>query len=591
AKGNLDTIPFPSQAVLVLSEEYIDDLPGFVNPQHFCAQMSEHMGATQQCIPLEHNKANLDSDIFNTIKYTNYHKVSPFELKNTLIKKAQASEKLFLNVGRGNPNFVNTTAREAFAHLLLFASSEASRLSKADKQGDTTDNPAIGFAPNEKGISDRLDDYMRKLKDRGGRFLKEAVVWMKSNYIIHDPDDLVHQLVIAALGSFYPDPPQVQPFVNAVMNEYMDYILLHSNRPRGKFNVFMTEGATAGIMYTFKSLRINGLLASGDTIAIITPYLELPELKKYDLKELYIPGDPEQGWKIPLENLDVLKNKKIKAVFLVNPTNPSAVSMTEAHVAKVGEIIRNHNPDLLIIADSVYAPFVKSYHSFMSVAPKNTIEMYSFSKYFGVTGWRMGMIVIHPDNIIDNKLLPNLPNKTKQNLNQRYSIVTETSQEELTFMQRLVLDSRDVAEAHTGGLATPQQTLMSLFAIYDMTHREYKPSIKNIIVKRIELLYTALGETPPLGTGETDYYTIIDIKKLATQRHGAAFVQKLIKRDCLEFVFRLAIDYATIALPIAGFHGPCWAIRISLANAPTNTYTEVGKNIVAVIDDMFKAYD
>ena len=86
--------------------------------------------------------------------------------------------------------------------------------------------------------------------------------------------------------------------------------------------------------------------------------------------------------------------------------------MTEAHVAKVGEIVRNHNSDLLIIADSVYAPFVNSYHSFMSVAPKNTIEMYSFSKYFGVTGWRMGMIVMHPDNIIDNKLLPNLPNKT-----------------------------------------------------------------------------------------------------------------------------------------------------------------------------------
>ncbi len=357
----------------------------------------------------------------------------------------------------------------------------------------------------------------------------------------------------------------------------------------------MTEGATAGIMYTFKSLKINGLLNSGDTIAIITPiftpYIELPELQKYDLKEVYIPGDPEQGWKIPLQNLDVLKNTKIKALFLVNPTNPSAVSMTEAHVARVGEIVRKDNPNLLIIADSVYAPFVTAYHSFMSHAPKNTIEMYSFSKYFGVTGWRMGMIVMHPDNIIDNKLLPNLPSKIKKNLNQRYSIVTETGQEELTFMQRLVLDSRDVAEAHTGGLATPQQTLMSLFAIYDMTHPDYKPAIKEIIVKRIELLYTALGETPPLGGGETDYYTIVDIKELATARHGAAFVQKLIKRDCLEFVFRLAIDYATIALPIAGFHGPCWAIRISLANAPTETYTQIGKNIVGVVHDMYTAYD
>ena len=591
-KDTYETIPVTENSVLAISDGYLDDLPKFKSAEQFCQVMSE-IPVPQYCIPLNgyHFKAALESgNIFNTIKYNDYHKVSPFELKNTLITKAQQSDKPFLNVGRGNPNFVNTTGREAFAHLLSFASVESTNT----KTGDVTDNPAIGFAPAMPGISKRLDKYTATLKDRGGKFLKEAVGWMRENSIINDPDDLVHQMTIAALGSFYPDPPQVQPFVSAVMNAYMDYILLHSERPRGKFDVFMTEGATAGIMYTFKSLRINGLLSSGDHIAIITPiftpYLELPELSKYDLKEVYITGDPNNDWKVPPQHLEVLRDKKIKALFLVNPTNPGAVSMTKEHVAKIGDIVRTDNPDLLVIADSVYAPFVESYNSFMSEIPENTIEMYSFSKYFGVTGWRMGMIVMHPENIVDKKLLPNLSNRVKKDLDKRYSIVTETGQENLTFMQRLVLDSRDVAEAHTGGLATPQQTLMSLFAVYDMTHKDYKPAIKDILVKRIQLLYKELDMTPPLAPDDTDYYTIIDIKKLAVQRHGNEFVKELVKRDCLEFVFRLAIDYATIALPIAGFHGPCWAIRISLANAPTDDYLQVGKNIVAVLDDMYKAY-
>ena len=41
-------------------------------------------------------------------------KLSPFELKNNLIKEAQAAQgpdTPYLNAGRGNPNFFNTLAR------------------------------------------------------------------------------------------------------------------------------------------------------------------------------------------------------------------------------------------------------------------------------------------------------------------------------------------------------------------------------------------------------------------------------------------------------------------------------------------------
>ncbi len=57
AKGELDKIQLPKRAVLVLSKEYIDDIPGFIDPQDFCAQISE-IPAQHYCIPLEQNMSN-----------------------------------------------------------------------------------------------------------------------------------------------------------------------------------------------------------------------------------------------------------------------------------------------------------------------------------------------------------------------------------------------------------------------------------------------------------------------------------------------------------------------------------------------------
>jgi 3-deoxy-D-manno-octulosonic acid (KDO) 8-phosphate synthase len=51
-------------------------------------------------------------------KYKKYELLSPFELKNKLIKMAKSSNnKEFLNAGRGNPNFFNSFVRKVFGIL------------------------------------------------------------------------------------------------------------------------------------------------------------------------------------------------------------------------------------------------------------------------------------------------------------------------------------------------------------------------------------------------------------------------------------------------------------------------------------------
>ena len=66
--------------------------------------------------------------------------------------------------------------------------------------------------------------------------------------------------------------------------------------------------------------------------------------------------------------------------------------------------------------------------------------------------------------------------------------------EKLSFMERLVLDSRQVAEAHVGGLSTPQQVLMGLFMFYDLNDRRNKAGkyekILKMFLKHVLQTYT-----------------------------------------------------------------------------------------------------
>ena len=55
-----------------------------------------------------------------------YEKLSPFELKDKLIKIAKThQERMMLNAGRGNPNWVAVTPRFSFFQLGLFALEES----------------------------------------------------------------------------------------------------------------------------------------------------------------------------------------------------------------------------------------------------------------------------------------------------------------------------------------------------------------------------------------------------------------------------------------------------------------------------------
>jgi aspartate 4-decarboxylase len=529
-------------------------------------------------------------------KWKRFEKMSPFEVKNELIEAATNSLekqkdcecKHIYNAGRGNPNFLNTTVRKAFAQLMLFISE------LSDKY--FPDNN-LGLRPPKSHISEQFKEFIKdNITEEGVAFLNAAIEFAEKEYKF-DPDDFMFEMADAALGDFYPSPSRIFPYTEEIIKKYLEEIICpREGLPKGEYHIFATEGAAAAMFYLFNSLKINKVLNSGDHIAIVTPifspYLEMPILKKFGLKEVYIEGKEDLDWQIPDSELEKLKDPKVKALYIVNPTNPSSVALSEESLKKIAQIVKTNRKDLIVLTDTVYATFVDDFHSIFQDIPENTICVYSYSKYFGVTGWRLGTIMLKTDNIID-KMIANLSENDKKNLDYRYSTVAPDPRS-ILFIDRLELDSREPSLAHTGGLSGPQQAIMCLFSIFNLMDKEknYKKAIHNILKKRIKILYDQLEIPIPEEHHHSYYYTLLDFSVIAKHKYGAEFANYLSKKiNPLEFLFKLAEENFAVCLPGSGFAGPKWSIRVSLANLNDDDYYAVGKGLKEVLEGYHKKWE
>lgn len=514
-----------------------------------------------------------------------YRNLSPFEFKNTLIsiaeKNIKSGEKI-LDAGRGNPNFFSTIPRYAFGLLQILATFISNK----------SENN-IGFIPEEKGIGAELKKLIKmNIKTHTGKFLLAAFEKMKEITKFSE-DKLAYDLVISVLGCIYPNPPRIQPYVEPVLSAFLSKTIYNNDSLKNQIKIFPTEGASAAIIYVFNSLKYNNLVVEGDQIGIFTPifstYLEIPALQNYNLVQICIKANPENNWEIDDNELAKLGEKKIKALFICNPTNPTALSLSKSTIRKIASIVRKNNPNLIILADNVYAPFVDQFNSLLNELPQNTIGVYSFSKYFGVTGWRLGAIAIHNDNIIDNILLKKAPSS----VNKRYSMIS-TEPQKIPFIERLVMDSRQIAEAHTAGLSTPQQVLMTLFAMFDYidTDRVYNKQIKTLLKTRINLLLKPIKYELKESVLNSNYYIVLDLIKVAKSLTNDHTFCKYLEehKNPFEFLILLAHTYSTVLLPAVGFAGPFWAVRVCIANLDTKKYSQIGINIKNMMMSYYQQY-
>ncbi len=356
------------------------------------------------------------------IDFRVYEALSPFEIKDELIRLARANSKksahIFLNAGRGNPNWIATTPREGFFLLGQFAITEAKRV---------MEQLGFGGMPARDGIAGRFVAWLDKNVDMPGAHFLQAMLAYAETTFGFEPDDFVHELVDSTIADNYPVPDRMLVHAEQVVRKYLDWAMCANDVPAGTFELFAVEGGTAAMCYIFKSLMANRILKKGDTIAIVTPiftpYLEIAKLEDYALNTVYLAAREEDDFQLNDAAIALLEDPRIKALFLVNPGNPTSVALSPETNSKLVRLVREKRPDLILLTDDVYGTFVKGFRSLMAELPHNTIGVYSFSKYFGCTGWRLGVIALHEKNVLDD-IVAKLPESEKEALDRRYGTLT-----------------------------------------------------------------------------------------------------------------------------------------------------------------------
>ncbi|EHK2349070.1 aspartate 4-decarboxylase [Clostridium perfringens] len=516
-----------------------------------------------------------------------YGKISPFEFKNKLIDlaKDKKSAHILLDAGRGNPNWTASTPRDAFFTFGHFAVSETKR---------TFESCDLAGIPHKEGIYNRFLKFIEENKSFPAIELLEKII----NYGIKEkgfnPDDFLYELCDAIIGDNYPYPDRMLPHIESIVHDYLLKELCYLP-PSKKFKLFAVEGATAAMCYIFDSLIANELLQRKDKIAIMTPiftpYLEIPQLPRYDLESIYIHASEinEEGsytWQYPEEELNKLKDPSIKALFLVNPSNPPSMAIHDKSKELLKNIVTNYNPNLMIISDDVYGTFVNKFQSLVADLPHNSIGVYSYSKYFGVTGWRLGTLALYEDNIFD-KLISELPSEKKEMVNKRYESLS-TDPEKIPFIDRIVADSRQVALNHTAGLSTPQQVQMAFFSAFSLVDKEntYKNQTIDICHRRQRLLFEGLDLPIKENPYDASYYAEFDLLQWALKNYGHEFANYLESNyKPVDVLYKLAEESSIVLLSGGGFQGPEWSVRISLANLDDDAYSEIGTVLRKILED------
>lgn len=517
-------------------------------------------------------------------------KLSPFELKGRIIEmadeKVRKSANTMLNAGRGNPNWVATEARNAFFAFGQFAMTECTRTFELPE--------GIAGVPGKEGISVRFETWLRDNASMPGvTMLRNAYEYCLIE-LSADADSLIEEWTSGITGHNYPTPPRILDYTERIVRKYLDWAICADNPPKDNpFNLFAVEGSTAGMCYCFDVLKHNFLLNKGDAIAIMvpvfTPYIEIPELNEFEYKVLNISANGMDAnglhnWQYSAEEIEQLKDPKYKMLFVTNPSNPPSYAISPDTVKAIQEVVKA-NPNLMILTDDVYGTFVPGYRSLIADLPYNAMSCYSFSKYFGATGWRLAVTAVSENNVFD-KLISELPEDKKKLLNDRYQSLT-IDVPGLKFIDRMVAESRLIALNHTAGLSTPQQIQMAFFALGSLLDKDgaYHKRMIQLIHDRYDALWKNFGFSMPADALRADYYSEIDMMVWAKKLYGQEFADYISKTyNPLSFVFRLASETGCVVLNGDGFDGPRWSIRVSLANLNESDYVKLGANIRQILN-------
>ncbi len=163
----------------------------------------------------------------------------------------------------------------------------------------------------------------------------------------------------------------------------------------GADRILITPGASSGL-----NLLANLLVRAGDDVLLSDP--AYPCVRNFihmmSAQPQLIPVGIEQNFQPTLEQLDEYCTDKTSGLWLASPSNPTGTILERSKLKAACDWAESRQKHLLV--DEIYhgLHYVDDLPSVLEL-DQSVFVVNSFSKYFGMTGWRLGWIVVPQEQV------------------------------------------------------------------------------------------------------------------------------------------------------------------------------------------------
>ncbi|NNE95597.1 MAG: aminotransferase class I/II-fold pyridoxal phosphate-dependent enzyme [Acidimicrobiales bacterium] len=188
--------------------------------------------------------------------------------------------------------------------------------------------------------------------------------------------------------------------------------------------VVVTTGASGSCVLAFLALW-----DPGQRVGVIEPSYPCyrNDLKAFGIDVVSIPVDAETDFRPTVEQLDAAG--PLDGLILASPSNPTGVILHEEHLTELLGWASAHA--VHVIVDEIYHGLTFDIEPPTALAVDDEVVVFnSFSKYFSMTGWRLGWIVAPPTLIPRLERLAQNLTISAPTLSQRAGIAAFDAREE-----------------------------------------------------------------------------------------------------------------------------------------------------------------
>jgi aspartate/methionine/tyrosine aminotransferase len=162
-------------------------------------------------------------------------------------------------------------------------------------------------------------------------------------------------------------------------------------------DIIVTSGGAHGLFCAFQAS-----VSPGDEVMFFAPYWTpiQDQVRFAGGIPVHVPWDDIRdgdgdGMRKELESLHT---SRTRVIYVNTPANPSGDMLTREQLTAVADFAKEH--DLTVIADEAYEDLIyDGVHVSIASLPgmlERTLSVYTFSKSFSMTGWRIGYLVAPP---------------------------------------------------------------------------------------------------------------------------------------------------------------------------------------------------